>query len=337
MTKGHKKSWTKAEVELLRKGYSEGTPTLEIAAQLNRSWRSVRGKAHRLGLSHAWRDKQLYSQDEDLFICNNAQKLTRYEIAQTLGRTEGSVSQRGIRLGVTFENISKMSRYDKNHDYFSVPTIENSYLAGLLAADGWIKPKNGIKVINMVGISLSRRDLHLIEYIRDITGYTGVIRHYDVDGHHQSELRICAVPQWIDDLKKHWNVTPNKTFTLKPPNENNLTSDQLLAYHVGLIDGDGYIDINNGTLRISLCTASSSMADWLELSWGRIAGAAPSRGPHKNNTVHYISFYGNNARSLCKKLMSLNIHKLERKWSVAESEIAKFRTKDFNDQTQINR
>lgn len=330
MKKATKQPWTKAEVELLRQGYAEGIPTLEIAEKLNRSWRSIRGKAHRLGLSHAWRNSQLYSQDEDIFIKNNAQKLTRYEIAQALGRTEGSVSQRGIRLGVTFENISKMSRYDKNHDYFSVPTIENSYLAGLLAADGWIKPKNGKKVINMVGISLARRDLHLIEYIRDITGYTGVIRHYDVNGHYQSEIRVCAVPQWIDDLKTHWNITPNKTFTLMPPNENHLTSDQLLAYHVGLIEGDGYIDISNGTLMINLCTASVSLADWLELSWARIAGATPSRGIHKNKTVHYISLYGKNARSLCKKLMSINVHKLERKWCIAESEVERFSCDDLN-------
>lgn len=323
MSKATKRPWTDEEVEQLQQGYKEGTPTQEIALKLNRSWRSVRGKAHQLGLTHTWRDNQLYRAEEDRYIQEYAQKMTRAEIGQELGRSEGSISNRGRRLGIVFADESKNSRYEKNHNYFSKPTLENSYIAGLLAADGWIKPFNVDKPINQVGISLAKQDLHILEYLRDITGYTGVIRHYDVKGYPQAELRICGVRQWVIDLETNWSVTPNKSLTLKPPRENGLTQDQLLAYHVGLMEGDGHIGIANGTLKVEVVTVSDEFASWLKQSWGRIAGAEPSRYLHQNQTAHYIAFYGANARRLCTKLMSVGVHRMNRKWDIARLEIDK--------------
>lgn len=328
MTKPSKQPWSKEEVELLINGYQEGVDTKAIAEHLGRSWRSVRGKAHTLGLSHAGRDSQLYSQADDAFLKNSAQSLTCSEIAQVLGRSEGSVSQRGRRLGVTFQHESKNALYAKDHYFFSKPTLENSRIAGLIAADGWIRPKSSGKTINQVGISLTECDVHLLEHLRNVTGYTGVIRYYDAkiedQIHPQAELRISGVPQWISDLEHNWRLTPNKTLTLQPPNEDSLTPEQLLAYHVGLIEGDGYIRFNNGTLTVSMVTASPAFADWLCDSWQRIVGAKPSRELHQNKTAHYVIFHGKNARSLCSQLMATNTHKLMRKWDIAISEIARF-------------
>lgn len=323
MSKASKRPWTEEEVEKLKQGYKDGIPTKDIAAQLNRSERSVRGKAHLMGLTHAWRDDQLYSVEEDKYIQEHAQEMTRAEIGLELGRSEGSVYQRGLRLGVSFKNPDKCAKYDKNHEFFAIPTVENSYIAGWLAADGWIKLFNVDKPINQVGISLAKRDLHILEYLRDITGYTGVIRHYDVKGYPQAELRICGVQQWINDLEAGWSVTPNKSLTLKPPHEDRLTQEQLLAFHVGLIEGDGHIRISNGTLKVEVVTASDELASWIEKSWSQIAGAKTSRYLHQNQTAHYIALYGANARRLCTRLMSVCVHRMNRKWDIAQSEIDK--------------
>ncbi|MFD1009382.1 LAGLIDADG family homing endonuclease [Oceanisphaera ostreae] len=324
MPKPTKRPWTEEEIELLKKGYKDGTPTQEIAAQLKRTWRSVRGKAHMLSLTHSWRDDLLYSREEDKYIQEHAQEMTMAEIGLVLGRSEGSVYQRGLRLGVAFKNPAKCAKYEKNHTYFNQPTVENSYVAGLLAADGWIKPMNVDKPINQVGIALAEKDLHLLEYIREVTGYTGVIRSFKVKGHSQNELRISGVPQWIEDLNTHWSLTPNKSYTIQPPNEDHLTREQILAYHVGLIEGDGHVRHNNGTLTVSMVTASKDFADWLQYSWEHIAGARPTRCIHQNQTAHYVIFHGRNARRLCSKLMSVGVHRLARKWNIAQSEIDKY-------------
>lgn len=243
MTSIIKQPWTEAEVSTLEQGYLTGIPVADIAYGLNRTERSVRGKAFGLSLAHNRRVTQSYSLAEDALIRVHAQSMTRAEIARVLGRTEGSIAQRGRRLGVEFKNALKNASYEKNHDFFRLPGVENSYLAGLLAADGWVRPQNGEKMINQVGISLKRDDVALLDYIREVTGYTGVIRDYSVQGHLQSELRISGVLGWIRDLKKHWNVVPNKSYILRPPKAS-LTDDQLKAYLVGFIEGDGYIAIS---------------------------------------------------------------------------------------------
>lgn len=327
MIKMNKRPWTLEEVALLERAYTIGLATKKIAERLNRTDRAVRGKAHLLELSHAARERQLYTEAEDNFVKKNALSMTRAAIAKHLGRTEGSVTQRGGRLGVAFQHESKRAIYDKIYDFFETPTLENSYVAGLIAADGWLRPKSSGKIISQVGISLKISDIEILEYIQAITGYTGVIRPYNafINGkaYPNAELRISGVPTWLIDLNIYWNLTPKKTYNLQPPNEEYLTHEQVLAYHVGLIEGDGYIRFNNGALSVSMVTASEKFADWISDSWERIVGAKPSRELHQNGKAHYIIFHGKNARSLCSQLMAINVHRLMRKWDIAKAEIAR--------------
>ena len=65
-------------------------------------------------------------------------------------------------------------------------------------------------------------------------------------------------------------------------------------------------------------------ADWLQYSWEHIAEAQPSRYIHQNQTAHYVIFHGGNARRLCSRLMSVGVHRLARKWNIAQSEIDKY-------------
>ncbi|MCW8884750.1 MAG: hypothetical protein OQK12_05775 [Motiliproteus sp.] len=193
--------------------------------------------------------------------------MTRATIAEVLNRSEGSIAQRGRRLGVTFYDPSKNAIYSKNMGFFQTPTLLNSYIAGWIATDGWVRPESVGKPINQVGISLARKDIHILRYLKNVTDYSGVIREYEVDGHPQAELRISGVPQWIEDLERHWNITPNKTYTLEPPETGSISQAQLLAYHVGLVEGDGYIGISNNTLKISFVSASEPFVSWVSECW----------------------------------------------------------------------
>ncbi|WP_417667392.1 LAGLIDADG family homing endonuclease [Pseudidiomarina sp.] len=324
MTIHIKKRWTEEEIKKIIDAYENGIPAEEIAVSLDRSSRSVRGKAFCLNLINRKHAEKHYTIEEDDYIRQHAQSMVRADIAKTLGRTEGSVSQRGRRLGVIFQNKKKNTKYQKKYDFFETPNLQNSYVAGLLAADGWVKPASSGKIINQVGIALKYSDAHLLEYIRDITGYTGNIRDFTVGAHLQSELRISGVPQWLHDLEANWNLVPCKSYILTGPTELQLNKEQLLAYLVGLIEGDGHICDKNKTLKIEVVTASPRLADWLENTFERLVEAKPSRSLHSHGKAHYIGFYGANARKLSELLMSIGVHRLMRKWSVAAEHLDRF-------------
>ncbi|SFM66741.1 hypothetical protein SAMN05216256_11712 [Halopseudomonas pachastrellae] len=324
-----KRAWTPSERSTLADAYAQGVCARDIATRLNRSWSSVRGQAHQMQLRHANYLIDAYTDAEDQYLRAHATAMTRAEIAAHLGRSEGSVTQRGQRLGISFVNSRKNACYDKNHSFFQTPNADNSYLAGLLAADGCIRLESGGKKINQVSISLKYEDRYLLEWVRMATGYTGPIRIYKSgSGHLQAELRISGVPQWIQDLERNWNVTPNKTTTLKPPGAN-LNNAETLAFLVGFIEGDGHIGDANRTLEVSIVTASKEIADWLVIEFASISGGSPSRYLHVRGVAHYISLYGYNARRLCEQLLSLGVHKLTRKWTVAEAEIDRMRHRDL--------
>lgn len=324
-----KRGWTASERSNLADGYAQGICTRDIATRLKRSYSSVRGQAHQMQLRHANYLIDAYTDLEDLFLQTHAKTMTRAEIGAHLGRSEGSITQRGQRLGINFVNPIKHSCYDKNHLFFQTPNLENCYMAGLLAADGWIRPESGGKNINQVGISLRYTDRYILEWIRLVTGYTGPIRDYTATGGYpQAELRISGVPEWIRDLQHHWNLVPNKSRVLAPPSAK-LTTDQIAAFLVGFIEGDGHIGDANGTLKVSVVTASKELADWLEAQFARISGGMPSRELHIHGVAHYVLVYGYNARRLCEQLLRVGVHKLTRKWAFAESEIRRMRHQDL--------
>ena len=323
-----KRLWSDDEVSKLKAFYAEGIDTRDIASALGRSRRSIRGKAHCLGLAHKTREDYLYSSEEDAFIIKHARSLTRAVIGKAIGRSEGSVSLRGKRLGIEFCDPSKHAIYSKNMHFFSYPNIFNAYIAGWIASDGWIRPISSDKTINQVGISLAIKDIHILEYFKAVTEYSGAIREYDAGGYPQAELRISGVPQWLIDLENHWRLTPKKTYTLQPPNLDTLSHEQLLAYMVGLIEGDGHVKKAKGTLVVSFVTASKPFSEWVAQVWGQLSGGEPTEYTHKTSEAYYINLYGKNARNLCRELLKVNVHRLNRKWGIAEQEIERWTALD---------
>lgn len=316
-----KRPWTDQEVQQLKQMYAEGIDTRDIAKALGRTRRSIRGKAHGLRLSHKTRDDYLYRPEEDAFIIENAKKMTRAEIGIAIGRSEGSVSRRGERLEIDFKSSSKNTRYTKNMNFFSSPNIFNSYIAGWIASDGWIRPESVGKPINQVGIAVSEKDRFILEHIKTSTEYTGTIREFEVDIFPQTELRMSGVPQWLKDLKQHWNIVPNKTYILQPPKKTALSHAQLLAYHVGLMEGDGHVGMNNGTLLVSFVSASKPFVNWVGQFWEQLIQNTPSYHVHTSGKAYYVNLHGKNARNLCRNLFKVEVHRMNRKWDIVKTEL----------------
>jgi len=326
----NKKPWSNSEVSFLTESYESGLPVAQIATELDRSERSISGKAHCLGLVHKTFTEQRYAANEDQYLKQYSLKKTAQVIANALGRSIGSVRQRANRLGIRFYTKEKNTQYQKNHMFFDQPSMENCYIAGLIASDGWIRPVSSDKPINQVGISVAKKDIAILKKLKKKVGYTGPIREYEVDGMPQAELRINGVPQWIEDLDEHWGIKPQKSLTIsKPPNQ--LDRLNQLAYLVGLIEGDGSIRINNKTLEITYATGSKDFAYWIRDTWQELVEAVPGFAVYtknRKNPAYYITLHGSNARKLCHLLMGTQVTRMNRKCDVSRLAISKFSLKN---------
>jgi len=94
-----KRRWTAKEEKFLRENYGK-IPAPEIGKELDRSTKSVRRKAERLGLKSDFVPGE-WSEDEVEFLRRKHGEMTAQQIADRLGRTEAAVWSRTRKLGLT--------------------------------------------------------------------------------------------------------------------------------------------------------------------------------------------------------------------------------------------
>lgn len=123
-----------------------------------------------------------------------------------------------------------------DHDYFSVPTVENSYWAGLIAADGCItSPSNSGQM--KLDLTLTESDGGHVARLADSLGGAAVY-HYGARGASKGTTTMRVTSDKIcGDLLENFNITARKSLTLQPPT--GLTEEHELAFIAGYIDGDG--------------------------------------------------------------------------------------------------
>ena len=136
-------------------------------------------------------------------------------------------------------------------------------------------------------------------------------------------LCINRVKKWYPDLKEKFNITPQKTFTLQPPNLNNKYLE--LAYLIGLIDGDGlvcFLPSRNNESRIGFVNASDSMVKWVCEMFSSIFKNNYSMQRNSKNGVlekcSSISISGLPSAIIIDYLRQFPVPKLARKWENPE-------------------
>ena len=198
-------------------------------------------------------------------------------------------------------------KFSTNLAFFAEPDPLNSYWAGFIAADGNVRG-------NKLSIALAAKDAgHVAQFASD-AGFTG--RLWQRDG--RCTVQICC-PAYVADLARHFNITPRKSLTLKPPNIN--TAAEVRAFITGVIDGDGSITENRYRRyvrqRITVC-GTAEMLSWIREhfdQWsppdGRHA-AGVRRIPGKN--LHMYSVTARRAAEVGAALREVDVPRLARKW-----------------------
>jgi transposase len=127
-------------------------------------------------------------------------------------------------------------KYSLNEKFFeNIDSWEKAYVLGFIMSDGNIS-KYGYSI----SIQLNSKDINILNRINSDKKIVSGIR----DGRNFSILRINSKKLW-NDIQKY-NITPNKSLTLKFPN--NIKKKYYNALILGIFDGDGCFTKNGNII-----------------------------------------------------------------------------------------
>lgn len=249
-------------------------------------------------------------EDENLYLLYK-EKLAS-EIAQVLGRTESSVQARVNRLGLKKGH----RKYGYNDQYFDVPNLENSYWAGIIAADGWVRKSGNT---NYLCFALKGGDKYHVQRFADALGYNGPVKERLWKGYISAIVEVCGCDGLVDTLRDNFKIVPRKSLILKPPS---LDGDLRLAFIKGYWDGDGCIRFEKNRLEIS-CTGTIKLLRWIQRVFDEIvppAGRMQAKArQRKNRKVADYKVTGARAYAITQVLLALDVPGLVRKWKQLEN------------------
>lgn len=145
---------------------------------------------------------------------------------------------------------------------FSCFTAENCYWAGFIGADGAINKKS-----NSIRVLLSTKDKG---HIKKLAVFSKD-KNFVIKDLERTKNKINTFCSFLDinstkivkNLNDNFNITPNKCFTLRPPD--NIPEELIKHYIRGYFDGDGWISWNkiNNNVEFGICSDSADLLLWV--------------------------------------------------------------------------
>jgi hypothetical protein len=196
-----------------------------------------------------------------------------------------------------------------NTQFFETPNLLNSYWAGVIAADGTVRGKT-----NEIKIKLAELDKeHLKRFCSDVE-YEGSVKNSKAV--HPAVYVSMSSQQWKKDLETNFNIVPQKTKKLLPPNIGDI--DQKFCYIAGYIDGDGSIFYDDpGIIRFAIYS-TPFLLNWIQELFDEYfppSGRYKVSTPHPGKGCWQYRISGERCSRILQHLNYYDIPKLDRKWS----------------------
>lgn len=208
-----------------------------------------------------------------------------------------------IRGRAEQNRISNANRaHSVDNEYFSnITTVNQAWLLGFLAADGWVE-----KDRNRINIELSAVDKEILEKIKkELEIENPIIERETGNGFSVVRLNWSSGPQ--KEALSKFGIVNRKTYKemhLPLFEDKNLT----YAFILGFFDGDGTISIDKDYCRFRLCAHRSELLEDIKNFLN-----VPSSLNQNNRGLWEFSISTIYSVPLFKKLYSLDSIYLERK------------------------
>lgn len=180
------------------------------------------------------------------------------QIGALMDRSINSITSHARQyLDVSNAHYSQRKWHHKQ-DFFKVPDVTNSYIAGFWAADGNIRQT---KESYRIRLEISTEDGVHLEWIKNTLGHQAPLLQWGEKRTKFFEMYISN--EYAHQMRENFGLIPNKTYRLAPPN---LSSFELrFAYLLGLLDGDGCVHLNNrDKLMLSYASSSLVAVQWVQ-------------------------------------------------------------------------
>lgn len=123
--------WNEEDLRYLINNFEDGDRK-EITKRLNRSWKSIRGKANELGLKRneeLWKKGKPWTDEQIEYLKNNYKTTPVDEIAKVLGRSRKSIFEKASILGLSKDNYKIWTEEDLKYLKENYPTNKTSDVA----------------------------------------------------------------------------------------------------------------------------------------------------------------------------------------------------------------
>ena len=199
--------------------------------------------------------------------------------------------------------------HSHNSKFFNNVSLLTSYWAGFLAADGSIDLTN-----NSVRLRLSNTDMEHVKKFSSDVSYTGKLTFSPKTN--SGGVQLYSAHEMMRSLKDTFNITPNKSLTLQPPNLESYHDDIIKSYIIGYIDGDGCIKYvkRDDCLVLDIFSGSKPFIEWIKQ---KIEKWYPfiERPIYSYKNGHTYRLNGKVANKVLVDLLKIDIPRLTRKWN----------------------
>jgi len=272
-------------------------------------------------MSQTKRTINYWSVEEDSILQLNTNKISYLKMQQFLpNRTISAIKQRAKGLGLK-NNFRNCETRCHNENFWETPNLINSYWAGFMCADGSVGRYGGNRARFACGLSVNDKN-HLQLFLDTVQS-----NHVMIKKKHQSpssnnicesvHIAINSAQKWLEDLEINFNIVPNKTLRIGPPN---IYKDELLfAFLAGYTDGDGCISkINDGRVSMVWVSSSHKMLEWvanfIDQKFSYQVGKQSFLPTTSSDICERWGINGYKSAIVFNYMQMLPIPKLDRKW-----------------------
>ena len=163
---------------------------------------------------------------------------------------------------------------------FSKMSSDTLYWIGYLAGDGCIETRNGVPE-RVVLVSKDRE--HIQKFLDFIGSKAKITKHIYLERHINYMTKVRSDP--IVNRLVEFGITPRKSLTLKIK-QNIVNTSQFLR---GIIDSDGTVGVQEGSIKISIVTGSTIFANQIVRAFKTVFSANAKKYLQRNTWCVYVS------------------------------------------------